>query len=261
MAKVDIFMPLYVGDYLKDTGRLSTEQHGAYLLLMLEYWQHGKIPNNDDLLARIARLSPDAWSIAKASLLVFFKCEDGYLVHNRIERELEKAKANKERASARARKGAEARWGKKGNASSNATSNATSNASSIQEAELEQCSSPSHSDKENTKRNSVGIIIDEFLDSMSQERADLYREWFAYKRELKKMYKTEIGIKKFFNAIEREIPENDALAKSINNCIKNEYSGLHRYEPKGMNAKHPPKKQDGKKTVKDDYADFFKGKQ
>ena len=47
------WMPLYVADYLANTGRLSAAEHGAYLLLIMQYWT-GRLPDDDTQLARIA---------------------------------------------------------------------------------------------------------------------------------------------------------------------------------------------------------------
>jgi len=132
--KTDIWMPLYIGDYLSDTARLTTEQHGAYLLLLMDYWKSGKLPDNDLILAQISKLSPDAWSNAKAMLMQFFTIENGYWIHQRVEKELTKSVENKTKYHNRAVKGAKARW-----------DNALSNASSNTNAMLEQCSSPSPS--------------------------------------------------------------------------------------------------------------------
>ncbi|EBU7151572.1 hypothetical protein DKU94_23725, partial [Salmonella enterica subsp. enterica serovar Typhimurium] len=50
------YMQLYIADYLADTMHLSAEEHGAYLLLMFNYWQTGRaIPKSR--LAKIARIS------------------------------------------------------------------------------------------------------------------------------------------------------------------------------------------------------------
>ena len=51
------WMPLYVGDYRADTTHLNATQHGAYLLLIMHYWQHGGLPDDDEQLARIACMS------------------------------------------------------------------------------------------------------------------------------------------------------------------------------------------------------------
>jgi uncharacterized protein YdaU (DUF1376 family) len=68
----DTWMPLYVGDYLSATTRLTTEQHGAYFLLLLDYWKSGPPPNDDAVLAQIARMSPAAWRKAKPALILGF---------------------------------------------------------------------------------------------------------------------------------------------------------------------------------------------
>jgi uncharacterized protein YdaU (DUF1376 family) len=81
-------MPLYVGDYLRDTRDLSTLQHGAYLLLIMHYWQHDALPTDDRQLAAIAGLSLSAWRRIGAPIKAKFR--DGWR-HKRIEAELVKA--------------------------------------------------------------------------------------------------------------------------------------------------------------------------
>lgn len=134
-SKADIWMPLYIGDYIADTTRLTTEQHGAYLLLIMDYWRNGPIPDDDTVLMQITRMQPDAWSNAASILRAFFKQEAGMLKHDRIEREKANAEASYERKSTRAKAAAGARWAK------NATSTAASNAPAMPK----QCPSPSPS--------------------------------------------------------------------------------------------------------------------
>lgn len=142
MANADIWMPLYIGDYLADTSRLTTEQHGAYMLLIMDYWRNGPPPNDPQVLAQITRMSADAWSNAQAMLATFFSIEAGVWRHNRIDAELAEAKENKVKAVAKAAAAAGARWSKqKVDAPSNAPSNAKSNPQEM----LEQCPSPSPS--------------------------------------------------------------------------------------------------------------------
>ena len=144
MAKADIWMPIYIGDYMADTMHLTTELHGAYFLLLMAYWRKGgALPSNDSVLMGICRMSPDAWSNAKAVLMQFFDTsDDSVWFHKRVEKELELAGARKEKASDKAKKAAEARWAKERECLEHAASNA--------QAMLGSCPSPSPSPKENT---------------------------------------------------------------------------------------------------------------
>jgi uncharacterized protein YdaU (DUF1376 family) len=109
--KSDTWMPFYVGDYLRATNRLTAEQHGAYLLLILDQWTNGPLPNNDGVLAQIARMTPAAWRKAKPALIGYFKVKDGQLVQKRVEQERERASTITEKRSQSGKAGAAGKWG------------------------------------------------------------------------------------------------------------------------------------------------------
>jgi uncharacterized protein YdaU (DUF1376 family) len=79
------WMPLYVGDYLGDTGHLTTAQHGAYLLLMMHYWRKGELPDDDRQLSKITKLPLKTWCEYRPTLQDFFY--EGWK-HKRIDAEL-----------------------------------------------------------------------------------------------------------------------------------------------------------------------------
>ena len=129
-------MPLYVGDYLADTTRLTTQQHGAYLLLIMDYWRSGPPPDDDTVLAQITKAERREWARLRPVLLAYFEPIDGEWRHKRIDKEKADAVAGKEKASRKAQAAAEARW-------KHEREQAASNAPSIGQAMHEECPSPS----------------------------------------------------------------------------------------------------------------------
>lgn len=85
------YLPLYTADYLADTSHLTTLEHGAYMLLIMNYWQRGKaLPADDRKLARIAGLGPREWKRVKATICEFFEVSCDTWFHTRLESELHK---------------------------------------------------------------------------------------------------------------------------------------------------------------------------
>lgn len=100
MSKIP-FMPFYISDYLSDAAHLTTEEHGAYLLLIMTYWQRGKpLPSNSTHLAAIARLSNERWAIVEITIKEFFIVVDGVWRHKRVDDELSKYRDKVEKAKA-----------------------------------------------------------------------------------------------------------------------------------------------------------------
>ncbi len=105
-------MPLYIGDYLADTMHLSTEQHGAYLLLLFHLWRRSALPDDDTALAKVAGLSPTSWNSARPVLAAFFRIENGLWQHGRVERERARVAAKQELLAKRGEAAARTRWDK-----------------------------------------------------------------------------------------------------------------------------------------------------
>lgn len=86
------FMQFYVGDYLAKTADLTTEQHGAYLLILMTMWQNdAKLPADEKKLARIARMTPAKFRAVWAEISRFFDEEDGVITNQRLTKERKKA--------------------------------------------------------------------------------------------------------------------------------------------------------------------------
>lgn len=70
------WMPIYWSDYFGDTMHLTTEQHGAYLLLLGAYWlRGGPLPADDAYLKQVTRAGK-RWGHIKPVVLTFFDLEE-----------------------------------------------------------------------------------------------------------------------------------------------------------------------------------------
>lgn len=141
------WMPLYVADYLADTGELSTIEHGAYLLLIMHYWANGSLPNDDAKLKNIAKMSSHNWKKSRETLQKKF---DAGWKHKRIEQELEKVRSISEKRS----KAAQKRYGEN-------DANAPANAERKQTHSQPQSQSPKKED------------------SLAHSRSELFEKPFA----------------------------------------------------------------------------------
>jgi uncharacterized protein YdaU (DUF1376 family) len=137
--KINLWMPFDIGPFLQDTAHLSTEEIGAYTLLLLYYWAHGPLLNDPKRLQNIAKMPLDAWSIAYASLsMFFFVGSDGLLHQKGADRRRAKWLDKRLKAREKAIKAANARWSKR-KAKPDSPSNAPSMPEAMHEEMLEQC--------------------------------------------------------------------------------------------------------------------------
>lgn len=185
------FMQLYVADYLGDTRHLTTEQHGAYLLLLMTMWRaEGRLPNDDKKLARIASCTPSRWAKIKDEVMAFFAIEGDEITNQRLMFELKKAS---EKSIKRAEAGT-----KGGRAKSLKT---------IRAAEANASRLPKHSSEPepDTTVTSVPVVLDR--PKPRRGLANFEAFWSAYPKKKSK----DTAAKAFAKAMSR-IADPDPLA-------------------------------------------------
>lgn len=83
-------MPMYWDAYLADTTHLTTEEHGAYMLLLAAMWRRNAwVPDDDKDNARILGLTTAKWRKIKARLMETvsgFCVEDGKITQEKLKK-------------------------------------------------------------------------------------------------------------------------------------------------------------------------------
>lgn len=114
--KVDVYMPLYVSDYDRDTAELSFEEHGFYMALLRALWTRGGELDGRDRprLARVIRTDLETFDRLWPAVEGFFTVDlAGKFQQKRLTKELNRAiesvRVMKEKTAAAGRASAAAR--------------------------------------------------------------------------------------------------------------------------------------------------------
>lgn len=105
------FMPLYTGDYQRDTAHLDCAEHGVYLLLLMHCWDSkGPAPIDERKLLGISRARSGSEIEAMRRVLseFFVRMDDGWY-NKRMQLEVERAESLSRVRSDAGRRGYEAK--------------------------------------------------------------------------------------------------------------------------------------------------------
>jgi uncharacterized protein YdaU (DUF1376 family) len=121
----------YIGDYRRDTARLSALEHGMYTLLLDEYFAlEQPLPSDPrelDQLCR-AKTKADREAVRKVAKLFFpINGADGQRHNKRADEEIEKYQKSNAGHTSAGRRGAQARWSKKKDSQANGPANSPAN--------------------------------------------------------------------------------------------------------------------------------------
>ncbi|EEW8153466.1 TPA: DUF1376 domain-containing protein [Escherichia coli] len=238
------YMQLYIADYLADTMHLSAEEHGAYLLLMFNYWQTGKpIPKNR--LAKIARLTNERWADVEPSLREFFYDNGEEWVHLRIEEDLASVREKLTKKSAAGKASVQARRSRKeADVQTKQERNLTGVQTDVEvvfEHDVNTKATNKDTDKDlktdpplNPPRGNRGVKKFDPLDIALPNwiSVSLWREWVEFRQALRKPIRTEQGANGAIRELEKFRQQGFSPEQVIRYSIANEYQGL--FAPKGV---------------------------
>ena len=156
------YMQLYVADYLADTYHLTTEEHGAYFLMLMNYWQTAK-PLKSERIASLVRMDKESFAEIEPTLKEFFTVnENGDWVHDRIQADLKGALDKSVKATESAKK----RWAKKAlnnEPKKDGNANASANVEETQSPKSRVNESKVNQTKEDTKDIIIEVVEEKSL--------------------------------------------------------------------------------------------------
>lgn len=106
-TKVDVYLPLYVRDFLTSTIGWTAEERGHYLTLLMIQWDRGSLPNDP---ADMERLSPGVskcWPVLEAK---FPAADDGSRRNAKLEEHRTRCVEIREKRSQAGKSAAAGRW-------------------------------------------------------------------------------------------------------------------------------------------------------
>ena len=106
-TKVDVYLPLYVRDFLTSTIGWTAEERGHYLTLLMIQWDRGSLPAEANDLERLSPGVCQCWSILAGKFPV---CDDGTRRNAKLEEHRVRCVEIREKRSQAAKSAASGRW-------------------------------------------------------------------------------------------------------------------------------------------------------
>lgn len=106
-TRVDVYLPLYVRDFLTSTIGWTAEERGHYLTLLMIQWDRGSLPAEANDLERLSPGVCQCWSTLAGKFPV---CEDGTRRNAKLEEHRCRCVEIREKRSQAAKSAASGRW-------------------------------------------------------------------------------------------------------------------------------------------------------
>lgn len=214
------YIQFHIGDFLGGVIGFDATETGAYMMLICAHYQAGiqGLPDDDEYLARIAKVGLKSWRKIRQRLVTKFEIKDGFWVSERVAKELLRVNEVSARNSAKALK--------RHNPDHAA-------------AEPRQCKPITNNQEPVRKKDSPSspprgedpFPVPDWLDTQA---------WSEYRKHRGKTFKRNAQ-KLAIGKLERWRAQGHDPTEIINNSIMNGWKGLFEPKEKNFNGPHQPK--------------------
>ena len=221
------WMPMYHGDYLRDTRSLSLIQHGAYHLLLCTYYSTAQpLEADKSSLYRVcAAMTEDERQAVDFVIGKFFTLDGDVYRNKRADEEIAKAEEIQAKRSEAGKRGA------------NARANASANASTSDDAIADTTTTTSTTTTTNNKKPKKGGRASALPDWVPREEWDGFVEY----RKKSKAPLTDRAIKLCINDLDKLRKEGHNPASVLNQSVMRGWKGLF-----GINGKDGTKEPESR---------------